>query len=160
MKHFGKTRWITKLSLGFAALAVVFASVVSTPASRASDDATVSTLGGEIPIPFKDANLRVELASGELYVLRGKVRVFANVPFFEVDLDQHGWLASELRTRSPYYVLEGVLDDWKAYEGQNIQLYSRAVGKIFRRSQQLFYGIWLQSLAEPTRIGRIQHSVR
>ena len=149
--------WVSRMIgtvLLFCMVAVATSLVLPLQTPACADETQIKTTGGEIPIPFKNANLKVELASGELYILRGRVRVFAEVPFFEVNLDQHNWLASEIRTQSPYYVLEGVLPDWRNYEGQNIQIYARAVGKIFQRGEQRFYGIWLQSLAEPIRVDK------
>jgi hypothetical protein len=148
-----KTGSIRRFIAGIIGLAAILSAplLISSP-GIASETSTPGIRGGEIPIPFKDANLRVELSSGELYVLRGSVHIYGNVPFFEIDLDQHGWLASAIRMRNPYYVLEGELDEWKRYEGQSLRVYVRAIGKIFRRHQQLFYGIWLQSLSDPTPI--------
>ena len=65
--------------------------------------------GGDVPIPF-GANRQVELADGEVYVLFGTIRYAPSfftksksVPYLEVDLDAHPWLANERRKLFPYY---------------------------------------------------------
>lgn len=105
----------------------------------------------EVPIPFKYANLKVELSSGEYYYLLGRVRILADVPFLEIDLDRHGWLASDTRMRNPYYVLMGAPEEWANYRDQYVQVSVQAHGQVFQKKGKLFYGIWLQSLMEPER---------
>lgn len=85
--------------------------------------------GGEIPTPFEAANQRVELADSEAYILVGRVLFLEDhardnvyVPFFEVDLKEHPWLANEKRRKSPLYRLEGGVTYWKQFRGLRIKL--------------------------------------
>ena len=79
--------------------------------------------GGDMPIPF-GLNGKVELADGEFYLLVGKITVLPKqrskkTPrvFFEVDFDQHPWLANAKRYANPGYPVEGPVSFWKKYDG-------------------------------------------
>ena len=97
--------------------------------------------GGEIPTPFDAFNQRAELADGEDYLLVGRV-IIENVSvegsraYFEVDLDQHRWLASAKRKADPRYPLEGSVGFWKLYRGLRIKLPCLAVQQITVTGQQ------------------------
>lgn len=100
-------------------------------------DLTGGGNGGEIPTPF-ELNRRVELADGEEYLLVGRI-VFKTIatpdgvrprPYFEIDLNQHPWLASARRKGSPYYPLAAPYGRWKSYDGVRVKMSSLAHGRI------------------------------
>ena len=90
------------------------------PESRGGGD-------GHSPDPLSTFNRHVELADGELYLLRGTVVLSKNTnveslshklqPYFNVDLSAHPWLGSAKRASSPYYLIEGATSYWRAYAG-------------------------------------------
>lgn len=61
--------------------------------------------GKEIPTPFQELNRRVELAHGEKYLLTGWVRFIKDSVYFEIDLEEHPWLAHQRRVEYPYYFI-------------------------------------------------------
>ena len=78
--------------------------------------------GGGQPDPLALYNQHVELADGELYLLKGDL-VYGGpatdpkeraLVLFKVDLKVHPWLAGNARTESPLYPLEG--DAHKAWD--------------------------------------------
>ncbi|MGZ3708222.1 MAG: hypothetical protein ACXWPM_05310, partial [Bdellovibrionota bacterium] len=76
----------------------------------------------EIPTPATAFNQKVELADGEFYMLYGNVRLIEEVPYFEVDLTSHPWLASTGRQSNPLYPLEGKASQWRRYENVRVRL--------------------------------------
>src|SRR5437870_1469834 len=61
--------------------------------------------GGDVPVPYANTNQHVELADGENYTLVGIVRFMGGLPYLQVDLQQHPWLATADRVAYPYYSL-------------------------------------------------------
>ena len=109
---------------------------------------------GTVPTPFDLMNRRAELADGEYYLLSGSVTFAASWgvnglesrPYFEVDLKEQSWLASEKRKKNPYYPLEGPLDYWKGFAGKRLRLPCQAIAKIEKNSQgEEVYVIYLRA---------------
>jgi len=111
--------------------------------------------GGEVPVPF-GLNQKAELATDELYVLMGKILIYSQKgmeprAFFQIDLQDHPWLASEKRINYPYYPIEGSAYTWKSYAGRKVKLMARAHGKIVTVSGKLEYVIFLEPIQSPER---------
>lgn len=90
---------------------------------------------GHSPDPLTIFNQHVELADGEVYLLRGNVMLnTASLgrtkrklqPYFNVDLQAHPWLANAARKSNPYYVIEGTAGYWRAFNGSYGELAARA----------------------------------
>jgi len=94
--------------------------------------------GGEIPTPFEGLNRTVELADGESYVLTGWIHhekkpgngAGQGRAFFEIDLEQHPWLASQRRKADPNYPLQVAGSQWRAFDGVRVRILCKAVGRI------------------------------
>lgn len=89
--------------------------------------------GGGQPDPLTLFNQHVELADGELYLLKGNVVMAPGLmgtrklqPYFNVDLDAQPWLSGKQRRQSPLYMIEGALSSWRPYEGSYGQLAAEA----------------------------------
>ncbi len=91
--------------------------------------------GGGGEVPSLQVNQHVELAIGEYYSLYGTVVAGSenssgtsmnSVPMFAVDLQQHPWLASAYRVRSPYYYLPGSWATWGRYLNKRVLLTAQA----------------------------------
>jgi hypothetical protein len=79
--------------------------------------------GDHLPVPFKGANTRVELAIGEHYILAGFVIVTPRGAYLEVDLKVHPWLANKARVEFPYYPIEGgTLALWRKHQDDLVEL--------------------------------------
>lgn len=81
---------------------------------------------GHSPDPLNVFNQHVELADGELYLLRGRVELRRKQPAFSVDIGEHPWLASLKRKGNPHYLIEGTASYWRAYDGSYGELAARA----------------------------------
>ncbi|MGE0616460.1 MAG: hypothetical protein AB7P04_12550 [Bacteriovoracia bacterium] len=113
-------------------------------------------LGGEIPVPYKTANLRTELADGEYYVLQGKVVYRGGKPYFQVDLNVHPWLANQRRLANPFYPLDRDSADWDNFAGSRIQVTLQAGARITdpaRTGGVPYSYIGLKAMEEPKLIG-------
>lgn len=81
--------------------------------------------GGGMPDPLTVFNQHVELADGELYLLKGTVVMAPALlgssrklqPYFRVDLEAHPWLSGKKRKESPLYLIEGAQSTWRPFEG-------------------------------------------
>ena len=94
-----------------------------------SPNAGLCENGGEVPIPFENVNLKVELADGENYSLLGRILIlkFASEgneerPYFEVDLEEHPWLATRARKAMPLYPLAGNVEVYRQYDKKRVRL--------------------------------------
>jgi hypothetical protein len=110
--------------------------------------------GGGSALPF-GPNQTAELADGELYQLKGWVRVRANGTVdLEVDLCAHPWLATAIRRAKPFYLLgQPVSGNWTPWTNRKIELAVRAHVEILVGSD--YRGrlvIWLESLQMPVNI--------
>jgi hypothetical protein len=110
------------------------------------------TSGGELPAPFFNANLRVELAHGEYYILKGTIKNIVGKPYFKVDFKEQAWLKNNDRQSFPYYRIERTgLIDWTKYEGQYVEIYTRAERQVVLRNGNYFNSeIWLTVWIDPT----------
>jgi hypothetical protein len=90
---------------------------------------------GHSPDPLTVFNQHVELADGELYLLRGRVVLASEKvarggrklqPYLELDTDAHPWLAGARRKASPYYMIEGTTAYWRAFSGSYGEIAARA----------------------------------
>jgi hypothetical protein len=108
--------------------------------------------GNEVPTPFKDANLKVELADGEYYVLEGRVRSQSGTTFLEVDLERHHWLSNKHRSESPFYPLFGDAKTFAKYEGRLVRMMVIARARMRQQDNRFYYSIWLDPQAEPKEI--------
>jgi len=108
--------------------------------------------GGDIPTPFGNANQKVELADGEIYILNGKVEFIVDEPYFKVDLKKHTWLANANRVADPYYLLLGPTGQWTALKDKQVQITVKAHGVIEEFTGMTSpprYTVQLESQAEP-----------
>ncbi len=120
-------RW----SPGRALVSVLEWALESTPAwAEPSPGPSGGGGSGEIPIPFQSSNQKVELASGELYILIGRISFYNGAPYLEVDLEQHPWLANKERKGAPFYPLEASADYWRRFEGQQLKTFMEAHGAV------------------------------
>ena len=95
--------------------------------------------GGGQPDPLTLFNQHVELADGELYLLKGNVVMAPGLtwgsrklqPYFTVDLDAQPWLSGKQRKESPLYLIEGPLSSWRPYDGSYGQLAAEAHVQLF-----------------------------
>ena len=94
--------------------------------------------GGGQPDPLTVFNQHVELADGELYLLKGAVVMAPGImgsrklqPYFNVDLNAVPWLSSKLRKESPLYLIEGAPSFWRAYDSSYGELAAEAHVQVF-----------------------------
>jgi hypothetical protein len=104
---------------------------------------------GEIPTPFLSSNQKVELSDGELYTLVGQVVFYDDLPYFEVDLSQHSWLANVHRQSAPYYPLEASASYLRRFEGRRVKAYVEAHGRVINGGSGPQYQLSLEPLADP-----------
>ncbi len=110
--------------------------------------------GGGGALPF-GPNQVAELQDGELYQLKGLVRVShggSEVAYLEVDFCAHPWLASAKRRENPRYLLgQPVAGSWNSWADKKVEIAVRARHQIDvdadYRGQLV---IWLESLQLPT----------
>jgi hypothetical protein len=108
--------------------------------------------GGGIPVPYSALNQKVELADREYYTLVGRVIFVENVPFLQVDLAKHPWLANARRNERPLYQLVADSADWVSYEGEWLQVFVQAQGRIVKNELGVFvHDLVLKSVAKPVR---------
>ncbi len=111
-------------------------------------------LSGGGALPF-GPNQTAELADGELYQLKGWVRIRGSgSAYLEIDFCAHPWLASAQRRAAPYYLLgQPVYGTWINWKDRKIELAVRPHTEILASDD--FRGrllIWLESLQMPTYI--------
>jgi hypothetical protein len=75
----------------------------------------------EIPFPFTNRSLKLELAHKEYYWLRGQVREIAGVPFFEIDYQEAPVLFNENRKNNPAYRIDGDARAYDSFVGNRVQ---------------------------------------
>ena len=109
---------------------------------------------GEIPTPFAYSNQRVELADQEIYILVGRVQFWKGQPYFEVDLDEHPWLANEKRKEAPYYPLEWSKVNWKRWDLDRVQILVEAHASLTKDVNRFQYVLSLEPLTEPILVSR------
>lgn len=81
--------------------------------------------GGGQPDPLLPFNQHVELADGELYLLKGAIVMAPGLtgashkpqPYLSVDLRAQPWLSGKQRKQSPLYMIESGLSSWRPQEG-------------------------------------------
>lgn len=132
------------------ALALLGAGSALTVKARAPED--LGGGSGEVPTPLITYNQKVELADGEPYTLLGKIHIVRGQAYFEVDLEEHPWLANTKRKASPFYPLLGTAAYWSKFEGQNVKVVAEAQGQVEAPTQtepKHHYVISLQPLADP-----------
>lgn len=105
--------------------------------------------GGDVPTPFLSANTKVELADGEVYTLIGHIRLIRSIPYLEVDLNEHGWLAGAKRKAEPFYPLEASPSYWAQFEDARVKLTVEAHGVAVVVGERAVYALTLQPLVEP-----------
>jgi hypothetical protein len=117
-----RLKWAMAWTGLFLVLTAAIAEADTTP--HAGDG--VCIVGGEgghdVPTPFQIYNQTVELADRVSYLLYGKVVFAADLPFFEVDLSAHRWLANPQRRDLPLYPLEGLAAYWRRFENAHVRL--------------------------------------
>jgi hypothetical protein len=145
-----RTTWVllwVSLSLVSSASWAAAPTDSGTPGTK---DEVCPGKGGDVPTPFSCANKRVELADGEKYILVGKIRTYGNTSYLEVDLDEHAWLATSRRQKSPYYPLAMPISFWKPWEGLRVKLLVEASGRVvFEPQGKTSYIIVLLPASEP-----------
>jgi hypothetical protein len=92
--------------------------------------------GGGQPDPHGQTifNQHVELADGELYLLKGHIMTAPALmgsshkiqAYLAVDLSAHAWLAGKKRTETPVYPIEGSVAAWRSHDGANVELAAKA----------------------------------
>jgi hypothetical protein len=111
--------------------------------------------GHDVPTPFSMVNQRFELADGEVYHLIGRVVFLPSpawehndlVPYFQVDLNETPEIGNLLRSKVPYYRLEGSAVQWKKFEcDESLGFYFKAHGRVIRGKSSLEYSITLEPL--------------
>jgi hypothetical protein len=102
--------------------------------------------GGEMPGPFGETNVHVELAAGELYTLDGRVSIAGNEVFLMVDLEAHPWIASKQRQKAPYYAIKANAASWRGLHGARVRLICEAEARIASSQGQLSQVIVLRPL--------------
>lgn len=119
--------------------------------------------GGGQPDPLTVFNSHVELADGELYLLKGEIVLAPALqgssqrlqPYFSVDLEEHAWLAGKRRKDNPTYLIEGRPSSWRPYEGAYGELAAEAhVQGIVTSSGKVIQVISLRPIPELCRIPR------
>ena len=61
----------------------------------------------------------VELASGETYILSGRIQIISGQHvFLKIDLTEFPWLASTTRKAFPLYRIDDSVSRWSKYDGQ------------------------------------------
>lgn len=104
---------------------------------------------GYIPDPF-NLDPKMELADGEYYNLVGVVKFISGMPWFQVDLNVHKWLANNKRKTVPFYPVMNMGSNWKQYEGQYVQVLVKAIGRVKTTdSGTAFYSISLAAMGDP-----------
>lgn len=132
------------------------ALMLFTAATAVARDQSSPNGGGDIPYPFKDTNISVELAHGENYSLYGEVIRFAGRFYLKIDTDRHPWLKSKQSFRvAQYRLANDFYVKWKDFEGQYILLTARAHGAVYRTSGSDYYIITLEPLKQPESAERL-----
>jgi hypothetical protein len=97
------------------------------------------------------AEIAVELAMGERYMMYGTVVIFRNQAMLEVDFKEHPWLRTRRRAATPYYRIDTAsLDRWKKLNRKYVSFAAVAQGAIFVDSEgKRGFDILLQPTSEP-----------
>lgn len=128
MKKRFKFFWLG--AVAFSILGVAASTVWGNPRDNMQDIIAGPGNGGDIPTPFLRNLPKMELASGEVYSLVGKVKVFRSQVYFEIDFNSHPYLESRARKEMPFYPLKGSIAYWKKFEGQRVKVSFEARGRI------------------------------
>ncbi len=131
--------WAIGLALGAMPLGTARAETECVVRGITSPNASLceNGMGGEIPTPFDNVNLKVELADGESYSLLGRILILRfpseggeERPYFEVDLEDHPWLATSARKAMPLYPLLGSVDSYRQFDKKRVRFNGTAQSKV------------------------------
>lgn len=93
--------------------------------------------GNEFPRGLS-VDSKVELASGERYIMSGSISIFSNKVWLNVDFDAQPWLASQKRRANPFYRLDDDMARWRRYNGKNVTIVVTAQNMIWATSDDRY----------------------
>lgn len=151
-------RVVLGLMVGFLFSGAVFADgwtekdLMKTCMANAKSDcqtwATQGGGGGGFPRGL-GAETKVELASGERYILEGTIIISNSSVYLNVDLEKQPWLSSRKRKTNPYYLIDDTLSRWTKYENKKITIVATAKAVVWVSGERALYEIQLEPGAEP-----------